>query len=312
MAHPLSIMVITDGRAGNEVQALGLAEAIGRLTPAHIDTRRITLRGLLEPLPQILLTTFARQPESVLTDAADIAGWDQPDLVIGAGRRGAAVLATMRGGPRRIQILNPHIPPSLFDLVICPQHDGLAGDNVISTLGSLNRFTDLDFQAPPTDKRLAVLIGGPSGSARFDRTDYDRLVAELETFIDQGWTIEATPSRRTPAWLTADLRATIPAAAIWNGEGDNPYPGLLAKASAVLATGDSVNMLSEAAASGKPVYLSAAGRVSGKFRQFHEALAARGVTRPAADGPRQWRYEPLREADRVAPLALQRLGLAPS
>jgi transcription elongation factor GreA len=42
---PLRIWAVSDGRAGIEAQALGLAEAVARLRPAHIAVKRIGWRS---------------------------------------------------------------------------------------------------------------------------------------------------------------------------------------------------------------------------------------------------------------------------
>ena len=56
MPAPLSIWVVSDGRAGIENQALGLAEAVQRLTPAEIATRHIRWRAPFDRLPSALKT----------------------------------------------------------------------------------------------------------------------------------------------------------------------------------------------------------------------------------------------------------------
>src|SRR3546814_9290061 len=67
----------------------------------------------------------------------------------------------------------------------------------------------------------------------------------------------STPSRRTGRRNEEILRrgrAGLPAE-IWDGDGENPYFGILALADHVVVTGDSVNMVSEAASTGKPVHV---------------------------------------------------------
>src|SRR3546814_7758781 len=75
---------------------------------------------------------------------------------------------------------------------------------------------------------------------------------------------------------------------IWDGDGPNPYLGFLGFADAVVVTSDSVNMVSEAAATGKPVHVFHLDGGSGKFTRFHDAQTARGITRPFAGTIRAW------------------------
>ena len=67
---------------------------------------------------------------------------------------------------------------------------------------------------------------------------------------------------------------------IWDGSGDNPYFGMLGLADAIIVTADSVTMVSEAAATGKPVHVVALEGGSAKFARFHRAMAEAGITRP--------------------------------
>jgi hypothetical protein len=52
-------------------------------------------------------------------------------------------------------------------------------------------------------------------------------------------------------------------------------------------------MVSEAAATGKPVHVVHLEGGSKKFERFHKALAARDITRPFLGTLEQWNYEPL-------------------
>ncbi|WP_316015226.1 mitochondrial fission ELM1 family protein [Roseobacter sp. HKCCA0434] len=292
----LRIAIVTDGRPANRVQAEGLAEAIARREEADIQRHDVNVKPLW---PTLALR--ARLPH--LMDVP------QADLVIGAGRRGNLVAAAARrAGAKSVAILRPPLPLSHYDAVVVPDHDRLLGDNVVTTLGALNALTPGRIAeaarniAPLPPRTLAVLIGGPSRSADFGPSGEARLIEDLDGFAAEGWTLAATPSRRTPEGLMDRLTARFPRMIAWNGAPPNPYPGWLSHAEAILVTADSVNMASEAAATGKPVFVSGKSASDSKFAAFHAALAARGITRDAAHGPDHWTYPPLREADRVAPL----------
>src|SRR3546814_9775357 len=103
----------------------------------------------------------------------------------------------------------------------------------------------------------------------------------------------STPSRRTGRRNEEILRrgrAGLPAE-IWNGDGENPYFGILALADHVVVTGDSVNMVSEAASTGKPVHVVHLQGRSAKFTRFHQALVAAGIARPFTGTLEAWRSE---------------------
>jgi hypothetical protein len=90
---------------------------------------------------------------------------------------------------------------------------------------------------------------------------------------------------------------------VWEGQGENPYPGFLAHADAFVVPGDSVNMTGEACATGRPVYVFEPEGGSAKFARFHEALRRYGATRPLPErfaGLESWSYRPLHSAETIA------------
>ena len=313
----LKLWVITDGRAGNEAQALGLAEAIARRRPARITLRRVAPKAWTARLPaQLWHALGAREggwPFTAYGPRVRRIRPPWPDLVIGAGRRIAPLVAALRTlhGLKVVQILDPRMPLAGFDLVAVPEHDRVTGPNVVATVGSIGRATPdtvalaaepwRDRRAALARPRLAVLLGGPSAPARCGGGAAGRLSEALQALADQGHGLMVTPSRRTPQGLVARLHDLLgDRALVWDRAGENPYPGILGLADAVLVTQDSVNMASEAASTGKPVHIFPLNRVSARIRRFHTVLEARGATRRFEGKIEAWNYPPLAEADRVA------------
>src|SRR3546814_939157 len=110
--------------------------------------------------------------------------------------------------------------------------------------------------------------------------------------------------RRTPRSTRTDtllpyttLFRSLPAE-IWDGDGENPYFGILALADHVVVTGDSVNMVSEAASTGKPEHVVHLQGSFAKVTRFHEALVAAGIPRPFTGTLEAWSYAPLDETSR--------------
>lgn len=315
LSPPETILVLTDGRPGNENPALGLAEAMQRRCGARIEIRRIALRPGLAAAPA---RVWALGPGlgwpflGLKGGAGDLRA--PRDLVIGAGRRSAPIVAALRRpGTAVVQFMAPQMALSRFDAVIAPEHDGLTGPNVIASLGSPTRLSaarvaEAAAALPPAWRpegpRLAALIGGPSGAARFGAAEQDALIAALTRFQAAGFALLLIPSRRTPQPLIDRLRATFPDAPLHAGEGPNPYPGALGVADAALVTADSVNMCSEAASTGLPLFLLPVPGLAPKLRRFHAALAARTQARPPEDPQARWTYDPLDEAGRIADLLL--------
>lgn len=314
MQTDITLWVLSDGRAGNETQALGVAEALARRRSAAVAVRRVALASWAAMVPPLLswrLCGIAGWPFSGVAEGADRLVPPWPAAVIAAGRRVAPLAAALRRrhAVAAVQILDPQMPARAFDAVIVPQHDALAGANVLRSVGAPNRMTPGAIAeaaarlaarvAALPRPRLAVLVGGPSGSATFTDTDALELAVALET-LAQGHGLMVTGSRRTPEGLMARLAASLPGAFVWDGEGENPYPGILGHADAVLVTEDSVNMASEAATTGLPVHVFPLAGVAPKLRRFHESLSAHGASRRFTGAIASWSYEPLAEADRIA------------
>ena len=187
VTKPLVIWTVTDDRAGNIAQAEGLARGILRRRPTQIHARRITLKPMAAKVPSWLSRRFGvRQegwPFSGIETGREYLEPPWPDLMIGAGRRVAPIVAALRRlhGIRAVQLLDPQMKPSAFDAVIAPEHDELKGKNVIDSVGALGKLTYADialaakrsshrFENLPSP-RLAVLVGGPSKSSGFDMDD---------------------------------------------------------------------------------------------------------------------------------------------
>ncbi|MGE0743788.1 MAG: mitochondrial fission ELM1 family protein [Rhodospirillales bacterium] len=301
--------VVTDGKAGMESQCLGLAEALGVAPTVKRISPRLPWRLLPPPLWLAPLAAPGGDGDRLASP------W--PDLLIATGRQtvapAAAIRRAARGATFAVQIQDPGVPPDRFDLVVAPAHDGLAGPNVIATLGALHRVTRARLDAAAArlapavahlpHPRVAVLVGGPNRHYRMDAAAVERLAADLARLArTAGAGLLVTPSRRTGAAAEATLRRVLEPvpSLVWDGSGENPYFGFLGLADAVVVTADSVNMACEAAATGKPVHVVALDGGSAKFDRFHAALRERGIARPFDGTLAAWTYPPLDETARVA------------
>lgn len=319
----LKVWSVTDGRAGNLAQALGLAEAIARRRPAEIRSAEVAGERAARLPARIWHGLDALAPGTVrrlLDPSAALGGPPWPDIAIGAGRRVAPLVAGLRRERvTTVQLLDPQMPAGAFDLVVAPEHDGLSGPNVLASLGALGRTTPATVAAEAAlwhdrlvalgDRRLAVLLGGPGRMAGWTPADATRFLAEISALADAGWTLLLTASRRSDRALVGALKQVLAPGPhlVHTGEGPNPYPAILALAEAALVTEDSVNMVCEAAGTGLPVHVFRLARASTKARRFHDSLTTRGITRDFGGRIEQWSYPPLAEADRIAAEVLSRL-----
>jgi mitochondrial fission protein ELM1 len=317
-----------------ESQAIGLAEAIGgHVTPLRVAARAPWrwLPGGLWPMP----LAAAAGPDMLAPP------W--PDLVVTCGRHaapmGAAIRRATQGATRAVHVQNPRMSFTAFDLVVAPEHDGVSGQNVLTHRLALHRITPAGLAAAraawaPRFSGLrrplvAVLVGAPgdgdAGHAARLAQDLARLArpgggagiadsAERARAGGAGHAAEpgaglvVTPSRRTPPEAMAALRAALPGAWVWDGAGENPYRGMLASADAIVATEDSVSMVSEALAAGVPVFAARFGSRSGRLAGFLERLVADGIIRWFDGTLPLWETAPRDDTPRLAAEIRRRLG----
>ncbi|MBS0200875.1 MAG: mitochondrial fission ELM1 family protein [Proteobacteria bacterium] len=308
----MTVLAVSDGRAGNVRQARALTDALTGDAAPHLRIDASAPWRWLSP---------RRLPGATrgLGDDFLAALRNPPTIVIGCGRQAALATRLLRdAGARAVQVLDPRIDPRYWDCVIVPEHDRLRGTNVLTMLGSLNPVDDrwlADVRAhqPRTwrDGGLtSLLIGGPTSAVPMT---VDALVAHVRMLVDEttadGSHLAICTSARTPrAWLP-ELRAAIAdtSATLWTGEhdGPNPYPTLLAHAERIVCTPDSVNMLSEACATSAIVEwlpFVAHGRIAAFLSSLQDRERARPLGSATIVKP-----EPLRETARIAAEVRRRL-----
>ena len=315
--------MVSDGRAGIQNQALGLAEAVARLTPADIAIKHVRWRPAFDRWPSGLKIPAMLAPGSF--DPRTVTQW--PDLWIATGRATLPLSARMRdwsgGKTFTVQTQDPRWKNSAYDLIIAPAHDGLSGDNVFEIIGSPHRITPqklaeaapafADRIAPLPHPRVAVMIGGRSKAFDLTPAHAADLAERIKAAVQAtGGSLLLTFSRRTPdaaQAVTTERLSTLPGW-IWDGSGDNPLFAMLDAADHVLVTEDSANMATEAASTGKPVHVlpMIALKPAGKFARLHVDLADHGAARPFDGSLQAWTYAPLNETDRAARAVLETMA----
>jgi len=308
------ILAISDGRPGNARQAEALAQALWpeRVETLHVGTRVPWRWASPRCLPGSggafgpAFSALLQQP---------------PRWAVGCGRQAALATRLLHEvGTRVVQILDPRMAHRHWDWLVIPEHDGVAGANVIQVQGSLHpvddgwlaaarvEFSGLEACCGP---RLTVLVGGDSRHGRLAE-GIGKTVLEMLLHWHQhtGGSVLVTTSRRTPSALTAALverMRTLPGRC-WTGPGDgpNPYPGFLAFADQIVCTPDSVNLLSEACATRVPVCVAGIEAASGGPGRFVRRLLSTGRIQASLLAETS-AITPLRETGRIAALVRERL-----
>lgn len=289
------ILVISDGRAGHNSQSLGVATALGFSDPEIIRLQRVYPQHWLSWLPLRLLY---RNLPAVLAAGA------QADLLVGTGGGPRRVLRYLKGiYPRlfTVAVMRPKDRLSNYDVVAVPQHDRPShAPNLITTLGNISPITEdkLAMEGQRWAKRLshlrgfkvALMVGGPNRHGGLQQPEeitalVEALSKALKAQHSEGASLLVSTSIRTSPALAAALEAALEESELphylWQhgnpSTRDNPYFAYLYHAQAVVVTGDSTSMVSEACTSGKPTYLwGDSAKLPTKFNRLYASLLKQG------------------------------------
>ncbi len=293
-----TVWVMHDGKIGMANQVIGLAEALRW----PFSEKRLVIRAPWRHLMPGLWFC----PMRALDPSGDTMAPPWPDILIACGRNTVALARMIKrrnhGRSFWVQIQDPRFARAEADLVVAPLHDPAPGGNVFRTLGAVHRVTQAKIDAAAErfaplfavlqHPLVAVLIGGDNNVYRLSEQRFALVCEQLAVLGRAGFGLAITPSRRTPPARLALLRQMLKdlPAYIWDGRSENPYFAMLGAADAIVVTADSVSMVSEAAATGKPVYVVELEGGSRKFARFHQAMRDAGITRPFAGTIETWRY----------------------
>jgi mitochondrial fission protein ELM1 len=284
------VWVLLGQRAGDNNQLLRLADELG------LPFRAIELRyNALHLVPPSLLgASFA----SLTAQSRQALHPPWPDLILGIGHRSVPAALAIReksgGRSRLVRLGNPRVDPRRFDMVITtPQYRVPDAPNVIRLEVGLNTATKVqptreesEWLAKLPRPHRVVLIGG----------DTFMWTLRAAKVADAARALKAKPGGSTIAVSSARTRKTVVGAVaealrgsdhflVWGGF--PRYSLLLADADEIYVTADSVAMVSDAIATGKPLGLiepdpTTAGR-------FFYGLAKLGTPLPIRDVRCFWR-----------------------
>ena len=307
LTGPIS-WVLTDGKAGDELQAKSVADALG-LQP---EIRRVAPKApFVWAMPWGPIDPRERPgaPNSPLAPPF-------PDILIASGRRAVPYLRFVKkasgGTTYTVFLKDPRMGPKTADFIWSPDYDRLRGENVLTTLTPPHRVSAKrieEARAHPDSRlahlphpRVAVLVGGNSRHHHFEEDDVTRLVAELTKVADTGAGLMITASRRTPAALRTALAALAKKhdGFFWIGSGENPYVAMLSLADFIVATADSFNMIGEAAATGQPILVFEPSGGHPKLDVYMDRLRAHGVVHAFEGRLEGQAYQPLNSTPQIA------------
>ncbi len=298
--------VISDGITGHEVQSLALAHHIAKnvnVYQCQLSRPWLTFAPKILPFFEKGLKWNQSQPNRK----------QKPDVIISCGRRMAAVAKYLKTktNSRHIQILNPRDNHDNYDLIICPKHDNIKGNNIITCLGSLHQFnisflkkiaSSCQTHTHLKQPLLSLFLGNPH--VEFFK-QFDQLSQQIRKHYPNH-VIAICGSRRTNEKYQQMIRNIFSDAEIcWfsHQDGENPYQCLLATSQILIVTADSINMVSEACATDKPVIVVATEQISVKHQKFIHSVQHR----LSKFGHQKITNEPLKSLKELAQDVLKRI-----
>ena len=303
----LKALLLTQGMHGMVSQVEGLAKALG-LSYKH---QKIELKSFWNLIPPKISPISENLVKNKFVCDCKI--------IISCGRKSVipSIALKKRLGNQifNIHIQDPKVSFEHFDLIVSPEHDRLKGENIINTTGAIHYLTKKEindnskYLGIEKDKRkelVAFIIGGPNKYYNYSEKQIHELFNKVKTlFTPDKFKIIVIPSYRTPekilkiAFNTFSINHYV----VKNID-KKAYLSALAISNYIVVTCDSTSMISEAAMTGKPVYIAMmkSFKPTGRFKKFYSQLKDLGITRELEDRVESWSYNSLNEVNRIAPI----------
>jgi len=301
----LKALLLTEGLHGMISQTEGLAKALN-FDYIH---EKIELNSFWKLIP----TSFTPVKKFVFKNQVE----QDFDVIISCGRKSIIPSIFLKKNSKKkiinIHIQNPKISLKHFDFVVCPEHDNLEGPNVLRTKGAIHYLTleeinnskDYLLNKLERDKDVITLIlGGPNKYYNYSDENMISIFSIINRMLkEHNLQLVVIPSNRTPKKTIelskeyfTDNRTVIDVV------DKSAYLSSLALSKYLVVTCDSTSMISEAALTGKPVYVAMipALRNDKRFQRFRSLFEKLNIIKILENKLETWNYEKLNEADRIA------------
>ncbi len=301
----LKALLLTEGLHGMISQTEGLAKALN-FDYIH---EKIELNSFWKLIP----TNFTPVKKFVFKNQIE----QDFDVIISCGRKSIIPSLFLKKNSKKkiinIHIQNPKIAIKHFDFVVCPEHDDLEGPNVLSTKGAIHYLTheeinnskDYLLKKLQRDKDIITLIlGGPNKYYNYSDENMISIFSIINRMLkEHNLQLIVIPSNRTPK-KTIELSKEYFTnnRTVIDVVDKSAYLSSLALSKYLVVTCDSTSMISEAALTGKPVYVAMipALRNDKRFQRFRILFEKMNIIKKLDSKLETWNYEKLNEADRIA------------
>ena len=238
------------------------------------------------------------------------------DIVISCGRKSVIPSIYLKQKYKNkimnIHIQDPKVSLSNFDYIVAPEHDQLKGKNVLTTKGALHYLRDSELNENEVylkpqvtkEKIVSFIMGGPNKYYDYNQKTLNDIFLKIkDNFINKGYQLIFIPSMRTPQNIIDNVKNFFDKKQIIITKVDKKaYLSALKLATHIIVTCDSTSMISEAAMTGKPIYVAQmlAIKKNYRFKKFFELFKSLNIIRDLESSVDEWNYKKLNETDKIS------------
>jgi len=238
------------------------------------------------------------------------------NIVISCGRKSVIPSIFLKKKYRNkivnIHIQDPKVSLKNFDFIVVPEHDNLVGENVLQSKGAIHYLQENELEKSKNylkseikkEKLVTLIMGGPNKYYDYNDEDIDKIFKKIkENFINNGYQLVFIPSMRTPQIIIDKAKNYYNENQIIITSVDkNAYLSSLKLSDHIVVTCDSISMISEAAITGKPIYVAHMPnkKKNERFKKFFDLFKSLNIIRDLEDSVEYWSYKKLDETNRIS------------
>ena len=303
--NKLKGLLLTEGLHGMISQVEGLAKALD-LDYFH---EKIELKSPWNLIPP----SFTPKKKFIFKNQVT----KEFDVIISCGRKSVIPSIVLKKNSRKkvvnIHIQNPKVSLDNFDIIVAPDHDSIEGSNVLISKGAIHYLTSdeinkakgyLEDKIEKQKEVITLILGGPTKYYNYDNESMIQIFSKInKQIVENNTQLIVIPSNRTPEKTIQFAKEYFNKNRLILDKVDKQgYLSSLALAKYIIVTCDSISMISEAALTGKPIYVAMipAMKSDKRFQKFRNLLESMNIIRILENNLEIWSYEKLDETNRIA------------
>ena len=241
----------------------------------------------------------------------------QFDVVISCGRKSVIPSIYLKKKFKNkiinIHIQEPKVSLNNFDYVVVPEHDDLKGKNVLTSKGSIHHLTNNELKENKNylkdkinnqKKIVSLIIGGPTKHYDYNSNVIENIFKKIENnFLKANYQLIVIPSMRTPKNIIEKAKSFFDDNQVIIADVDKKaYLSALKISNHIIVTCDSTSMISEAAITGKPIYIAQMPSIKNdqRFRNFFNLFKSLNIIKELENTIENWTYTKLNETNKIA------------